>query len=271
MNEITSTDMEIRHLNEKVTLLSAAVFQKKPWYRDVSSIVSLAAFVISLTTTIFAAFHESRQDLENKKNELRVVLNQITTTNIQSVEVMQKYEGTPFLAEITSILNGQNAFAAKQAYSIVVSMGSAATVEDLQSTASALGVLNEVGLSEKLVEMAKKRIENVVEYMTVYRQSGGLKLYNHRLDEGNADFQKAADVFSLYPGDANNTNFVLVTNFSTQMQWATALLPIDCRAAAVHAKIAQKLIEDQRGSQSPNLPYMRNDLERLKANLTGCK
>src|ERR1051326_2316810 len=155
-------DQEIQRLNREITLITAALTAKKVWYRDVSTIVSLAAVLISALTFVVGR----SQDTEAKKTELHATLRQISATFLQVEESKIKFPDKSSVIEHISF--DQSTILAKRAYSLVRALGSAATATDLIGVSNALRFVNEESLAQSLLEIAEQRVNEVVEYTSVY-------------------------------------------------------------------------------------------------------
>jgi hypothetical protein len=128
-------EQEIRRIDDTLKLLSSQINAKKPWHRDVSSIVSLTALAISILTTIFTAIHGYFQQIEADKLQLHSVLTQINAVATQAEEMRLKYPNPYSLGRMFA---AQNDNLTKQAYSLVVSLGNAASVTDINLVTLAL-------------------------------------------------------------------------------------------------------------------------------------
>jgi hypothetical protein len=261
---IVSTDPEIRRLDEKIALLTAAMYAKKPWYRDISTLISVSAFLISVLSTTFSLIHGYLQDIDTKRNELHAAFREFNATNLQVEEAKLKYPGQA--GDILRIAFAQNALLAKKTYSLARSLGSSATGTDLVGAAIALRYMGQDGLAQILLEAAKTRINDVAEYINVYKLLGGVKIAGGDLQGGNADFGMATKAFSVYR--TPNTDFIVTTDFATELDWAKALSSVDCEAAALHLRHAGDLLPQ---SHNPNVGQMAIDLNLLQASIANCK
>jgi hypothetical protein len=258
-----STDPEIRRLDEKVALLTAAMYAKKPWYHDISTLISISAFLISVLSTVFSLIHGYFRDIDARRNELHQALREFHASNLQFEEANLKYPSNA--GPILRISFAQNTLLAKKAYSLARSLGRSATGTDLVGAATALRVMGQDGLAQILLESAKTRVSDVAEYTNVYKLLGGVKIAGGDLQGGNADFGMAVNAFSIYL--TPNTDFIVTTNFATEMDWARALSSADCATAAVHLGRASDLLLR---SHNPNIAQMAIDFNLLKAIIENC-
>lgn len=160
-------EQEIRRLDQMFKLLSAQVNAKKPWYRDVSSIVSLAAFIISVLTTIFAGVHGYFQQIDANKSQLHTVLSQINALQLQAAEMNFKYPAQS--STLGQIFYAQSDILAKEGYSLVTSLGRYASATDVDLVALVLQNIGQVALARKLLLSAVPRINDVLQYQVVHR------------------------------------------------------------------------------------------------------
>src|SRR5215475_5713683 len=93
---------------------------KKPWYKEVATIISLAAFVFSFGTTVFSYKRAHDQDIHNFRAELRGLLQRLVVLPKENVEIYQKYGTDPSrVIELSGYVNQENVLISKQASEII--------------------------------------------------------------------------------------------------------------------------------------------------------
>jgi hypothetical protein len=80
---------------------------KPPWFKNPSFIISLAAFLISIVTTVASGYRTYREDVEAQKAQLRTVLGQINAVQLQYAELSAKLGNHPAMANIVTTLRTQ--------------------------------------------------------------------------------------------------------------------------------------------------------------------
>src|SRR5262249_14794253 len=140
---------KMEKLEARVNDLSAANNEpEKEWYKNPSVTISLAAFLISIVTTVTSAWHTYKQDIDGKRHQLYTILSQITNNRLQWFDYVMKYkDDQAAVNSIAAEFYGQTTSLAKQAYALVNGLGDANS-NDLTSVAFALTSANEVILSE---------------------------------------------------------------------------------------------------------------------------
>ena len=239
---------------------------KKPWYKEPSVIISAAAFIISIVTTVVSGYRTYRQDIEAQKNQLRTVLLQLNSGTLQAAELMTKYQKDPSITTISSALNVQNIITAKQAYVLVKTLGSDSSSLDYSLVSYALFNTREVILAEELAQRALEKASNATEYMGATRQMASIKASRGQTTEADIYFQKALKVFDRYPQEAINEQNVAYTHTWTQLTWAS--VSPNCNAAMIHVVEANKHLEALGPSGALDLTLWRDQFVKYCAPLT---
>jgi tetratricopeptide (TPR) repeat protein len=81
----------------------------RPWYRDISVLVALSAFLFSLLTTAFSYYIANQQQVQSNKTELRSLLQRITSLNSEYDQLLSggeksQYSGSRSDAIITELI-----------------------------------------------------------------------------------------------------------------------------------------------------------------------
>ena len=202
-------------------LVSAAGQFQTPWFRNPSFIISLAAFLISIVTTVASAYRTYREDVEAQRAQLRTVFSQLNSVELRAAEYSAKFNNHPALAGIRSTLNTQSMFLAKQAYTLVKEIGDDASAIDLAFAGYAVANVGEMALGEELEMKALEKAKNATEYIGAARALGAMKLATQRIPEAEKYRQMALHGFDLFPKDAINEHRVNEAHAWTQLYWAT--------------------------------------------------
>src|SRR5262245_59660803 len=121
----------LARLEAKIDAYTALSKSSTPWFRTPALLVSLAAFIISLTTPITSAYRTYRQDIELQKANLQSTLLQLSSLAIQNVEWSIKYKDDPALRGLQSVLNAQNSVLTRKAHSLVSELGRSVSAVDI--------------------------------------------------------------------------------------------------------------------------------------------
>lgn len=228
---------------------------KNTWIHQPTLIISMAAFIISLVTTVASAYRTYRQDVEARKTELRALISQFNAAQLQSIELEYKYKNDPYLPNISSTLNVQNMVTIKQAYLLVKELGRDASSIDFGIIAYALSSVGDMGLAEEMNLKAMETAANATEYLGPVRQLGVLKMQTGKTAEAEVYWKKALNVFDTYPKGAINEQYVHYTHAWTLLSWAES--SGDCKAVFDHVAAANKEIEALGASVPGDILQMR--------------
>lgn len=203
-------------LETRVDALSSADNNPKTrGLKDPATIIALAAFLISIVTTLTSAYWTYMQDLNSKKAQLRLLLVDLSSEALQTVELSAKYKNDPSLPTITAELYSNNIITANQAYSLAKELGRSASSVDFGLVSTALGNIGENALADELALKSLAMATNATEYVGAARQIARLRLIHGQVAEAEVYFKKALQVFDIYPYDAVNEGYVASTHAAT--------------------------------------------------------
>ena len=208
----------------------------EPWFRKPTVVISIAAFVISVVTTVASAYRTYRQDVEARKTELRALISQFNSGQLQAVELVAKHQDDAYLKHIMVTLNAQNLITARQAYALAKLMGRDASSLDLTIVAHALQTTGDAALSEEMNLMAIERATTAIEYLGPTRQLAQLKMQARETAVAEIYWEKALNVFDVYP--APNQQYVHHQHAQTHLYWAYTSL--DCKTLLDRLAAADK-------------------------------
>lgn len=91
---------------------------KRPWYRDISVLISFAAVLVSVLSTGFSYYIARQQSIENDKNQLRDVVQRITALNREYNQLLTG-EASPNVVYQSGAIATENIILASQAYELI--------------------------------------------------------------------------------------------------------------------------------------------------------
>jgi hypothetical protein len=122
MGAISVEDLqsEIANLRNRVDTLADRTPEKKPWYKEAATIISVAAFLFSFGTTLFSYKRANEQDIHNLKSELRGLLQRLVALPKENMEIYRKYGTDPSkVVLLAGYVNQENLLISKQASEII--------------------------------------------------------------------------------------------------------------------------------------------------------
>ena len=223
----------------------------------------MAAFIISLTTTVVSAYRTHKQDTSQLKSDLRATLLQLNANYLSGAEFGIKYKADPALPIITSYLSVNNILNAKQAYSILQEIGPSATSADYTLVAFAMKNANEFATAEQLALKALERATNATDYLAAVRFIGTIKLAHGQVAEAEIYLRKAMNAYDQFPSDAININMLKHEQVNSLFYFISNTY--DCDFANRYMVVADQYFEPGSGTALTDMNTYR---QQLKDNIT---
>ena len=109
MNEDLEQRVEL--MKREIDALQVTVTERsKPWYHNVSVLISIIALLFSFGTTLVSYHRNNIQEIQNARAELRGLLQRMAALPKENVEIGVKYANDPaVLAEWTSASHTERA------------------------------------------------------------------------------------------------------------------------------------------------------------------
>jgi hypothetical protein len=226
-------------LNQRIDDIVAFQKRKGPWYRDTSVVISVAAFLISIVTTVFSWYRSYQQDVTAIQGQLSAVLERATALQRTNFDYYFKLKDDPLYGSVSAVLNQENVQLATQAYSLARTLGENASVTQLTNAAFFLMASDLSIPGKELLDKAAQRADNSVDYVAAMRLLGGLQYKLGNPEAGNEAYAKATRAFEKFPSERNES-YENLTQAYTHIYWANMLQLADCNAAAEHMRTAEK-------------------------------
>jgi tetratricopeptide (TPR) repeat protein len=225
MSEITNEELreEITHLRNRVdSAEEAAKAAKKPWYRNISTVISIAAFAFSFGTTIVSYYRTKEQDVHSLRAELRGIEQRLMALPKESVEAFTKYRSDPdALRVLSGFLNQENLILSQQANDALKRLPKdQITATDYRAVAVAL-------VNSRNFELAMVNFRNALtvanaldDEVDTLRAMSELQMTMGNIADARTTFQRALEIFTKYPGYDDLTR--KSTTIITEMSWAAS-------------------------------------------------
>jgi hypothetical protein len=205
-------------------------------------------------TTVYSWQRNNQQDQITMRNELHSAIQEAASLFVQNAEFMVKYKNDmASMGVISTAENRKNIILARQAYVLTKALGSSATSLDLSGAAEALINSQDFLLAEELLKTAADRAHSANEYYAALRVLSGLQYNNGKRGESAESFKKVLEVFSKFPEEANNEQYVATTQVYSYIYMANAIGASDCALSRHHlASVEQYLSKLPQGSAQTN-------------------
>ena len=218
----------IEELAAKVDLLKrevdalqiANMANKRPWYKDIPTIIASLALMFSFGTTYVSYTRTQAQDIQNSRAELRSLLQRLAALPKENLELTNKYaQDANNSGYLSSLILQEGTLLAQQAAEIIDRLPPD-QVTAIEYYAVGDGLRNS-GDNTQAIDMFLKAIDAATEMNTevsAWREYAALLFETGQPDAGRDAFSKALTIFSKYPGYSEYVQ--KSTHILTEMGWA---------------------------------------------------
>lgn len=263
-NRINILDDEIKRVNAKLEA-------KKPWYREVSSIVAVLALLFSFGTTMVSFSKAKDQEYIAARIELRSVMERLADIPRRHIEIFEKYnkDSTDLVTQLAVQLNTENLSLSNQAYAIIeriegmkVGKGKILDIEYI-AIANALSYSLQQEKARKLLEEGYRRSRDASTAAASLRSLATIALFFDDKDKARNYMKKARNIYdeNKYKNDPDlNKKWI---NATTEIQWANMEFMLSNFAGSKkHLEECGKIIN------LISQPNVRSQIERQVIDLT---
>ena len=246
--------------DEIVALKELAAELKKPWKPNYPLIVSVLAFLLSLTTSIISAYTSHRRNINDQVSQLSAAIQTIQDLNLKQVEVHEKYKGTPYANQAGGLIAHQYNNTLAIASDLAFKLGSDASTAALSTVAQGLYGVGDVAGARTLFETALSSARSANDESIALRGLGFIKIRNEggrqSLQQGQELFLRASNLERKH--DGLGLEAALWLKATARAQWAIALAALNCDEARKHFSEAIDLLR---------APLDNLDLAQLRGNM----
>jgi tetratricopeptide (TPR) repeat protein len=220
--DIENLEEVVKTIKDEVDALQISTMKERaPLYKNIPAIIAAVALLFSFGSTFVSWQRTKTQDIHNKKSELRLMLQRLSSLPKENFELTRNFADDPnAMGILSSQINQESSLLAEQAADIVKEIPGQVTSLEYYSVASALSASNHPELAKKLLNNALASSKSVNDKLTALRANASRLLYEGELEKGREEFNKALMVFDDYPGHhdyVKNTSHI-----NTENIWATS-------------------------------------------------
>src|SRR2546426_3294976 len=89
-------EQKVDLMKREIDALQIAITgQTNPWYKNISTILSVVALLFSFGTTYVSYHRTSVQDIQSRRQELRGLLQRLAALPKENVDIQKKYANDP--------------------------------------------------------------------------------------------------------------------------------------------------------------------------------
>jgi hypothetical protein len=245
----------------------AAATPKGPWYRDMSTVISITALAFSFGTT-FVSYHRTEmQDIQASRQELRGILQRLSAIPRENLEAAKRYAGDQSsIAGVSQLYNQECTMLSRQAAEIVKRLPKN-LVSGTEYYAIAIAFQSSYNLSaaKEFLTLAMGVANNFNDEIGAIRSSANLDFITGQPQEGRILYQQALNIFAKYPNYDPYT--IASTNIYTELFWGGSEAGIgEMQLATQHADNAERIVEGLPASMGSD--GLRAQIEQTRQQMT---
>jgi tetratricopeptide (TPR) repeat protein len=234
-----------------------------PWYRDISTVISVAALTFSFGTTAVSYRRAELQDIQSSRQELRGILQRLSAIPREMLDATKKYQGDAgAITGMSQLYNQESTVLSRQAGEIVKRLPkNVVSATECYAIAVAFQTSYNLPASKEFLQMALDKANNFNDEIGAVRSSGFLEFLTGQAPAGRVRYQEALNIFAKYPNYDPYT--VASTNISTELFWGGSEAAAgNYDLAMQHADNAEKIMAGL--SPSPGSDILRGQIEQAK-------
>jgi tetratricopeptide (TPR) repeat protein len=220
---------------------------KKPWYRDISTLISVLALVFSFGTTVVSLHRAQLQDIQAARQELRVLLLRISAIPRENLEAQKKYADDASARQaISQLYNAENTMLVRQAAETAKALpkGKVSATEYYEIGTAMVNAYDFVDALQ-FFELARNSANGFNDDIGATRSIASVSFILGKVSDGRTAYQQALEIFSKYPGFSQDVKDS--TNAFTEITWSGSEAGIGEFALALsHLDRAQAIVQDKR-------------------------
>ena len=242
MNEDLEQRVEV--MKREIEALQVTVTERsKPWYHNVSVLISIIALLFSFGTTLVSYHRNNIQEIQNARAELRGLLQRMAALPKENVEIGVKYANDPASRNLVSgFINQENTFLVRSAAELAKKLSRKwVSATEYYAIAVALQAAYDIAGADQFLNYAIYADPDFNVEISCWRTLGNLKFMEGQPQAGRVQYQRALDIFSKYPQYDPYTR--ASTNVLTELSWAYSEAASNDFASAIqHVNSAEKIL-----------------------------
>ena len=211
----------IQLIKREVDALQISVMsQRKPWYKNTSTTISILALLFSFGTTFVSYRRTEAQDIQNTRVELRGLLQRLSFLPRDNFEISRKYPNDPAaIGTIGGFINQENAFLSRQAAELARRLPrSYVSATEYYSVAMALQSAYNLEGAREFLGYASESAADFNDKISALRANANLMFMTGKPEAGRVEYQNALGIFS---GFGNYDDYTKrSTHVLTELNWA---------------------------------------------------
>lgn len=198
--------------------------EKKAWYKTMSGIVAVAAFALSVLSTLYSYKHDADQELQEARSTLNTLGARLLSLPKENFELKEKYKHDGNAANnLGSLINTENIVLVDYMRAIVDKFPVIVTDADRYILASSMSNSGRVIEATKIFGEIAAKSQDPNSTAAAYRNLGAYSMAAGDPENGRRLFQQAVDIFDTrFAGEAEV--FKRYSKAYTYLMWARSEL-----------------------------------------------
>jgi len=260
-------EQKVDLMKREVDALQIAIAgHTKPWYKNISTILSVVALLFSFGTTYVSYHRTAVQDVQSTRQELRGLLQRLAALPKENVDIYKKYADDPASMKIVGgLINQEGTLLARQAAELAKKLpGDLVSGTEYYSIAIALQNSYDLAGADEFLKYSIQAATDFNTEIAAIRSTAVLQFIQGRPESGRVEYQKALNIFSKYSGYDPFTR--ASTNVWTELAWAFSEANLGLLAlASQHIKSAKALVNGL--PRGPGTDRLRADVSQAEVQI----
>ncbi|MCA1629510.1 MAG: hypothetical protein LC785_06080 [Acidobacteria bacterium] len=270
-NFVNDLAESIQLIKKEVDALQITIMsQKTPWYKNISTTLSILALLFSFGTTYVSYKRTEAQDIQSARVELRGLLQRLSYLPRDNFETSKKYLNDPgAMGTIGGLINQENALLSRQAAELARKLPkNYVSATEYYSIAQALQAAYNVEGAKEFLGYALESAKDFNDKIAALRSNANLMFITGKPEAGRVEYQKALNIFSGYGEYDDYTK--KSTHIWTELSWAYSEANAGFKDLAnQHIDSAQSYLS---GLQpSPGADQLMGQINQAKAQLNSTR
>jgi hypothetical protein len=243
--------------DEYVVLREVAAKRKKRFWNDYPFLISLLAFLLSLTTAVISARVAHKKDVHDQLTELSAALRTLRDLNLKQVEIREKYAGGSNEGAADALLVNEVYNTTMNAADIAFRVGTNATTASIIPLSQNLYTYGQVTRAIRLAELGIEAAQTGPDEVTALRWLGVMKSQERTPQSAieAAEFFRRALNFEQKFGPMRIPEVAQFIKAGVYLEWADTEASTNCEEAQRHFSEGWSLL---------GLPGRTADIDRLR-------
>lgn len=241
-NQIERLQRDILETQASLKLIQEQIAKKKPWYQEISGLISVAAFLLSIGSTFYSCQRESAQDRSAARMTMNSLSQRLTSLPKENLEAAIKYKDDPqALNWFLSLSNIENMSNIDSLDNWLRRYPDLATDQDRYVLAMALGSSGQPIRANRIFSELAQSSKNINVLIAAIRNLAAVDFFNKKIDAGRQRYRQGIDIVNRSTElDANAKNFYNQTTYTgwANMEYTSG----DCSAAKEALERAKALL-----------------------------